>query len=152
MIFQSGPKKLICQHHFWGRFTVGLPKLWNRCFSLAAHFGISLGAAPSASQMSEVKHVISDVGRRLPLCSITWYLLRGCVNKHRCTIWGWGCSLNAIVPWWVQFLPPQRMNSYRWRKQSVEDNERTVFYIPGCGKQSVQNESHFNLSRVLQIQ
>lgn len=114
--------------------SIRLPKLWNRCFSLRAHFGISLRAAPSASQMSEVKHVISEVGRHLPLCPITWYLLRVPVNKHRCTLCGWGCSLNAIVPWWVQFLPPQRMNLYRWRKLSVQDNERTVFYTLECGK------------------
>lgn len=93
-------------------FSVALPTLWNHCF----HFGISLGAAPSVSQMSEVKHVISEVERRLPLCSITWYLLWRRVNKHRCTVCGWGCRRNAIVPWWVQSLPPQRMNSYSLRK------------------------------------
>lgn len=104
-----GPNKLISQHHVWS-CSVILPKLWNPCFPLRTHFGISLRAAPSGSQMSEVRHVISEVGRRPPLCSITWYLLRGPVNKHRCTTCLWGCSLNAIVPWRVQFLPPQRMN------------------------------------------
>lgn len=80
---------------------------------------------PSASQVSEVKHVISEVGRRLPLCSITWYLLKEPVNKHRCTTCGWGSSLNAILLWWVQFLPPQnterdgfiQVETAEWRGQ-----------------------------------
>lgn len=115
-------------------FLFSFPKLRNGCFPLCADFGILLCASPSASQMSEVKHVISRVSLRLLLCSITWYLLRRLVNKHRSTATcGWSHSLNAEVPWWVQFLPPQRMNLSRWRNVSVQDNEKDS-YIQVCGE------------------
>ena len=138
-IFQFGPKKLISQHHILSCSQSFHPKLWNRCFSLAAHFGILLCAAPSASQMSEVKHVISEVGRRLPLCSITWYLLQGSVNKHRCNVCVCVCVWVGEAAAWMQLSPDEcnfchhkgwiHTGGENW---AVGDNERTVCYIPEC--------------------
>lgn len=61
--------------------AVSLPKLWNHCCSLEAKFRC-VPPTQAASQMSEVK---ACYFRSRPLCSITWYLLRRPVNKHRCT-------------------------------------------------------------------
>lgn len=91
---------------------------------------------------SEVKHVFSEVGHCLPLCSIPRYLPPGRANKQRrTTCVGDAATSTQLSPDGCNFCLHKAWTYTGGEKRSVKGNERTRFYIPQRGQESLQSGS-----------